>query len=183
LPSAFRQWALAYLPSAPRTHRARRRTPRQSHQRPARLCRFTSAAWSGRKNKLEAAAGLAKAFTNKKGLEGFDTKRPIGLYAGVTKDVSDSPVIVLVPVVDEATVLAFMKDKANLKWKKDGDVYEVAVPQVPQPIFFKFADGYLHATIGNKANLDRALARKPSSEKKPTRSCRWPFTSTASRLT
>ena len=114
----------------------------------------------GQEEQLEAAAGLAKAFTNKKGLEGFDTKRPIGLYAGVTKDVSDSPVIALVPVVDEATVLAFLKEKANLKWKKDGEVYEVAVPQVPQPVFFKFADGYLHATIGNKANLDRALAPK-----------------------
>jgi hypothetical protein len=114
----------------------------------------------GQEEQLEAAANLAKAFTNKKGLEGFDTKRPIGLYAGVTKDVSDSPVIALVPVVDEATVLAFLKDKANLNWKKDGEVYEVAVPKMPQPVYFKFADGYLHATIGNKANLDRALAPK-----------------------
>lgn len=114
----------------------------------------------GQEEQMEGLANLAKAFTNKKGLEGFDTKRPIGIYSGVTKDVSDSPVIALVPVVDETTVLTFMKDKANLKWKKAGDVYEVDVPKVPQPIFFKFSDGYLHATIGNKATLDRALAPK-----------------------
>jgi hypothetical protein len=114
----------------------------------------------GQEEQMEGLANLAKAFTNKKGLEGFDTKRPIGIYSGVTKDVSDSPVIALVPVVDETTVLAFLKDKANLQWKKDGDVYEVNIPQLPQPVFFKFADGYLHATIGNKATLDRALAPK-----------------------
>ncbi|MFO0936938.1 MAG: hypothetical protein U0798_10535 [Gemmataceae bacterium] len=114
----------------------------------------------GQEEEFEQYANAVKAFAGKKGLEGFDTKRPSGLYSGITKDVIDSPVVLLLPVVDEKAVLALLKDKANLKLSKDGEVYETTIPKVPTPVFMKFSDGYLHVTVGNKATLDRVLDPK-----------------------
>jgi hypothetical protein len=114
----------------------------------------------GQTDQFEQGTNLAKAFTNAKGLFGFDPKRPLGLYAGATKDVTDSPVVLLIPVIDEPTVLAVLKDQAKLTLKKTGDVYETSLPQFPKPFYFKFSDGYLHATIGAKENLVRALPPK-----------------------
>ena len=39
----------------------------------------------GQQEQFEQGTNLAKAFTNAKGLFGFDPKRPLGLYAGATK--------------------------------------------------------------------------------------------------
>lgn len=114
----------------------------------------------GQQEQFEQGTNLAKAFTNAKGLFGFDPKRPVGLYAGATKDVADSPVVLLVPVIDETAVVTLLKDQAKLTLKKTGDVYETSIPQFPKPFYLKFADGYLHATFGNRANFDRAVAPK-----------------------
>jgi hypothetical protein len=111
-------------------------------------------------NQAEAAkqaAGFVKSLADeKKGIEGVDPARPFGLYGFVTKDVVDSPVVLMVPLADEAAFLDLLKSKIGLEPKKgDGGVYEVRVPNVPAPVFFRFANEYVYATVNDAGHLDK----------------------------
>lgn len=96
----------------------------------------------------QAAAFLRSATDPKTGLEGFDLSRPIGLYGFVTKDVFDSFAVLMVPIADEATVLNLLRGKAGLEptKRKDGS-YEVHVPNIPAPVYFRFSADYAYVTV------------------------------------
>jgi hypothetical protein len=115
----------------------------------------------GQAEQFEQYGNAVKAFAGKKGIEGFDIKRPVGLYGEISKDVIDSPLVLLVPIADVATAKNALKNylKLDLKEKSAG-LYQTAMPNVPIPLFVRFADGYLQATLGNAANFDRAIAPK-----------------------
>ncbi|OWK34763.1 hypothetical protein [Fimbriiglobus ruber] len=98
--------------------------------------------------------GVVQAFTDeKKGIEGIDPARPIGLYGSVTKDVVDSPIVVLIPIADETAFLNLLTGKLNLDPKKENGVYTVQVPNVPVPVLFRFADEYVHITVQSDAAI------------------------------
>lgn len=102
--------------------------------------------------------GLVKAFSTAKGLEGVDTKRPFGMYASVTPNVVDSPVVVMIPVADEEAVLNLLRTRLSLGPKKGDDgVYELKVPNVPAAVYFRYAKDYAFITARDK---------KPLAEKK-----------------
>lgn len=91
----------------------------------------------------------------KKGIEGIDPTKPFGFYGTITKDVIDSQVILMIPVADEKAFLDLLTGKLNLEPKKgDGDRYELQIPNVPLPVFFRFTNGYVYATAGSAKNLD-----------------------------
>ena len=91
----------------------------------------------------------------KKGIEGIDPTKPIGMYGTVTKDVIDSQVILMIPVADEKAFLDLLTGKLNLEPKKgDDDRYELKIPNVPLPIYFRYTKGYVYATAGSSSNLD-----------------------------
>lgn len=115
----------------------------------------------GQKDQFEQYANVVKAFAGKKGIEGFDIKRPIGLYGELTKDIHDSPVVLLIPIADEASARNSLKNYAQLKLKPVGSgIDETELPNVPMPVFIRFAEGYLQATLGSQANFDRAIGPK-----------------------
>ena len=92
---------------------------------------------------------------DKKGIEGIDPTKPFGFYGTITKDVIDSQVILMIPVADEKAFLDLLTGKLNLEPKKgDGDRYELQIPNVPLPVFFRFTNGYVYATAGSVKNLD-----------------------------
>ena len=93
---------------------------------------------------------------DKTGIDGIDPARPFGMSIALTKDVVDSPVIVMLPLADEAAFLDLLRDKLDLDPKKTKDVYEVEVPNVPAPVFFRFTQGYVVATVQNAGNLNDA---------------------------
>ncbi|MFO0849122.1 MAG: hypothetical protein U0871_11305 [Gemmataceae bacterium] len=109
-------------------------------------------------------AGFVKAMTDeKKGIEGIDPAKPIGLYAGLNPDVVSSPVVLLVPVADEKAVVGLLSGRLNLEPKKGDDgIYSLDIPAVPLPLFFRIADGYAHVTVGSKENVLPANALKPA---------------------
>src|SRR5262245_37196206 len=49
----------------------------------------------------QAAEFVKNLADEKKGIEGIDPARPFGLYGPLTKDVIDSPVVLMLPVADE----------------------------------------------------------------------------------
>ncbi|MGL6096137.1 MAG: hypothetical protein ACRC7O_10125, partial [Fimbriiglobus sp.] len=102
----------------------------------------------GQAEAAKQAVGVVKAMTDvKTGLEGIDPARPIGLYGVLTPDVIGSYAVLVLPVANEQAVLDLMTGKLNLDPKKGDDgVYEVAVPNVPVPVFFTFAGKSLYVT-------------------------------------
>ena len=94
-------------------------------------------------------AGLVQALTDpEKGLEGFDPTRPAGMYTALTAHVIDSPVVGLLPVRSETAILALMTEKLGLKPEpQQGGRYQVALPNLPFPVYFRFAHRYLYVTV------------------------------------
>src|SRR5438128_488541 len=75
---------------------------------------------AGRAEEAKQAEGLIKSRIGDKGLDGIDTKRPLGLYGTVNPGLMDSTAVVLVPIVDEKAVLSLL-DNFNFKAKIDDD--------------------------------------------------------------
>jgi hypothetical protein len=111
----------------------------------------------------QAEAMLKNLLGDRKGLEGVDPKKPIGLYARINADdPQQSEVVLLVPVADEDALLNLLKkqDKIKVEDKKADGTYQVNVENVPFAFFLRFANDYAYVTGVSKAALakDRLLA-------------------------
>ncbi|HEV8063128.1 MAG TPA: hypothetical protein VGP68_24820 [Gemmataceae bacterium] len=107
----------------------------------------------------EARKGpLAGAF------DAIDAKKPWALYGHVKADLMESAGVLLVPVTSEKAFLSLLENVAHLKPTKDGDYYMVQPDNVPlnQPIYFRFAEGYACAAVGNKDALKKGSLILPS---------------------
>jgi hypothetical protein len=94
--------------------------------------------------------GFIKSMMGPKGLEGIDTKKPLGFYGTVGPNGIDSTGIVLVPIADEKAFLALL-ERLDLKTEKAaGGLYSFSPPRVPVTVYFRFANGYLYGTAENK---------------------------------
>jgi hypothetical protein len=111
----------------------------------------------------EAKQGMAilKGMIGEKGLEGIDTKRPIGFYSGLTEGVVDSPMVVMVPVADEDAVMEVVKKFGVKAEKDDNGIYEVTMPRLPVGVYFRFANKYAYVTFGKIKNIKGDAALKP----------------------
>ena len=119
------------------------------------------------KNQLKQGTDFAKALIDEKtGLAGVDVKSPIGMYLTFGEEFDGTPpIVVLVPVADQDTFLNTLEQTGKLKIEhpkdKDG-VYKTDLPQAPFPVFFRFANGYAYATLGEAANIDPKVLAKPA---------------------
>src|SRR5262249_44932874 len=96
---------------------------------------------------------MLKARTGPKGLEGIDTKKPIGLYGSVAARVDRSEAVLLLPIADEPTFLKFL-GSLDLKPEKDKTgLYTLTVENSPFPVLFRFANGYLYGTVKFSDNV------------------------------
>ncbi len=110
----------------------------------------------------QAVAFVQNLADAKKGIEGIDPTRPVGLYGVLTKDVVDSPAILMIPLADEAAFLELLSGKLSLDPKKgENGVYEIAVPNVPAPVFFCFANKYVYVTVQDAKHLDAKKLTSP----------------------
>ena len=97
------------------------------------------------------------------GFYGLDISKPAGLYAFVEEDIQESRIMLLVPVTDKEAVLKAMKELGKLDPKvEEGGYYSVEVPNFPVPVYFRFSDGYLHATLQSRANIMPKMLLKPA---------------------
>jgi hypothetical protein len=101
---------------------------------------------AGQKDVADQLEGGLKLVTGPKGLEGFDTKKPIGVYVSVASKLNQSQVILLLPIADQKKFLAFLEERDFKAEKGADDVYTLTVEPIPVPILFRFAHGYLYAT-------------------------------------
>ncbi|HEY2787748.1 MAG TPA: hypothetical protein VGJ05_22515 [Fimbriiglobus sp.] len=109
---------------------------------------------AGKGEEAKQFAGVAKAFSGEKGLEGIDTTKDFGFYASVSQDVADSPVVLMVPIKDKDAFLGLFTGKLSITPKKGDDgSYAIELPMLPKPVYFRFANGYAYATFGDAKNL------------------------------
>jgi len=108
----------------------------------------------GKKEEAKQVEGLLKAMTGAKGLEGIDPEKPFGLYGNIGPNLIDSEVVGLIPIVDEKAFIEMLA-KLSLEAKKgDNGIYVMNIPNSPFPLFFKFKDGYMCATIRDEKGID-----------------------------
>jgi len=119
------------------------------------------------RNQLKQATDFAKALIDPKaGLAGVDVKNPIGLYMTFGEEFDGTPpAVLLIPIADPEAFLNTLEQQAKLKVEapkdKDG-VYKTEPAQAPFPVYFRFANGYAYATLGDAANIDTKVLAKPA---------------------
>lgn len=107
---------------------------------------------------------MIKSMLGDKGLAGIDTKKPLGLYGWVGAFGFDSKVVLMVPLADKKAFLDLLSDNLDAKPKKGGDdVYSMSVENVPGMVYFRFANDYVYATVGDKGVLDKGKLLAPAS--------------------
>jgi hypothetical protein len=110
---------------------------------------------AGREEEAKQLQGLLTSRAGPKGLEGIDTKRPLGLYGSIDANVMESTAVVLVPISDEKAFLNLLEG-FNFKVKKEADgIYSVTPEFLPVAIYFRFANGYAYATAREKTALNK----------------------------
>ncbi len=93
---------------------------------------------------------------------GIDWKKPLGAYAFVSPGIVDSGFAVMVPVTGEKPILDLLNN-FGFKPEKDNDgVYTTLIPSVPEPVYFRFANGYAYVTVRDKAALDKDKLLAPA---------------------
>jgi hypothetical protein len=106
---------------------------------------------AGRDDVAEQIEGLLKSKTGPSGLEGIDTKRPLGLYGQLSPKLADSQAVLLLPIADEKAFLDMLNRLDFPPEKAEGGTYKVSLPKVPKPVHFRFANKYLYAALNPDA--------------------------------
>jgi len=117
---------------------------------------------AGRDEELKQAERLLKRMTGDKGLEGLDTKKPIGTYGFLgAQGAADADVVLLLPIADQKTFLATL-NRLNVDTDKVKDgVYTIQPQGAKMPAYFRFAHGYLYATFRDGDALAEKNLLKP----------------------
>jgi hypothetical protein len=112
------------------------------------------AALVGEEEQAKQLEGLLNSMAGEKGLAGFDTKRPLGVYATFGSEGIDSTAVGLIPVADEQALLGLLT-RLNFKAEKGQDgIYTVAKSdKVPVDVYFRFANGYAYVTARSKSAI------------------------------
>jgi len=113
----------------------------------------------------EIASQVEKALkqrTGEGGLEGLDTKQPIGAYAILDSKLDQSQVVVMLPIADEQKFMKLLEN-VDLKPEKQQDgSYKLEAPGVPVPLLFRFENKYLYGMAQFNKN-----ASMPAKDKLP----------------
>lgn len=104
---------------------------------------------AGREDEGKAFEKSMQARTGPKGLEGVDTKKPLGLSAELSVKLDQSPILVLLPIADEAAFLKFVGGLGHEPKKQPDGSYRVTVEGIPfiSQAMFRFAHGYAYAML------------------------------------
>jgi len=102
-------------------------------------------------------AGIIEAMAKEEnGFDGVDLTKPVGAYIGLADAVEDSPVVLMVPVKSSKAILDALSGKLGLDPKKgDGDLYSIDVPNIPGPVYLRFANDYAYLTIRTAKTIDK----------------------------
>jgi hypothetical protein len=96
-----------------------------------------------------------------KGPDGIDRGKPFGFY--VTGGAGgDSALVALAPVTDEKAFLDWLNRLGVKTEKGKGGLYTGDLPGAPFSLSFRFSDGYVCATLGDEAALNKDVLLSPA---------------------
>lgn len=94
--------------------------------------------------------------------EGINTKKPIAIYGFFGPAGLDTNGVALIPITDEKAFLTLL-ETFNIKPEKDKEgLYTINHPLVPFPIYFRFVNQHLYATIRDQEVLDEKKLLAPA---------------------
>ncbi len=95
----------------------------------------------------------ARAGSN--GRNGIDRNRSMGAYGWLGSQVGEKPpLVLLVPVADPDAFLGLLANfDVRTERGRDG-VYSANVENLPDPVYFRFANSYVYVTAGDRSVLD-----------------------------
>lgn len=107
-------------------------------------------------------AGLKQALPT--GFQGIDPKRPLGVYATLDPDgnLQETTAVVLIPISDEKAFTGLVEKLSGQSVKSEDDgIQSLSLPNLPFPVYFRFANKYAYATIREKDALAPARMLAP----------------------
>src|SRR5260370_35443417 len=116
---------------------------------------------AGRGEEAKQFEGLLTARVGSKGLEGIDTKRPVGLYGTIDANLMESTAALLIHISDQKAFLGLLEGFGFTAKKEDDGIYSITLDQLPFPIYFRFANQYVYATAREKTALDKSKLLDP----------------------
>src|SRR5262249_28847083 len=91
----------------------------------------------------------------------IDPARPLAFAAAINADnLTDSPVLVLVPVVDPEALLALLR-RTGAEAEKDGDLHRFSPPGLPFPVYLRFANKYAYLSPRDGKPLAKEMLPAP----------------------
>lgn len=93
---------------------------------------------------------------------GIDRSKPCGLYVFLDADLPQSTAVVMLPVANSKSLLEFVGKFEAKAEKVEDELYSLAIPGVPLPVFVRFAQGYAYVAAMNKASVDVAKLLPPA---------------------
>jgi hypothetical protein len=102
------------------------------------------AAQVGKEEEAKQGIELLKERTGNKGLDGIDTKKPMGGYVFAGPNGTDSYGAFMLPVKDEKTLLGILENNGLKPEKNNDGLYTIKDARIKVPIFFRFANGYAY---------------------------------------
>ena len=116
---------------------------------------------AGRGEEAKQFEGLINARVGSKGLEGIDTKRPLGLYGTLDANLMESTAALLIPISDQKAFLGLLEGFGFTAKKEDDGIYSITLENLPFPVYFRFANQYVYATAREKTALDKSKLLDP----------------------
>ncbi len=120
------------------------------------------ASLAGREEEAKQFDGLIKSKIGPKGLDGIDTTRPVGLFGTIDANLTDSSIVLLVPIADEKAVLGLLENLNFKATKEDDGVYSVVPEGLPFGIYFRFANKYAYVTVRDKTAIEKKNLLDPA---------------------
>src|SRR5262249_360196 len=112
----------------------------------------------------EAKQGIEmlKERTGNKGLEGIDTKKPMGGYVFAGPNGTDSYGAFMLPVKDEKSLLNILANNGLKPEKSKDGLYTIKDSRIKVPIFFRFANGYAYVAPLSEIGLAKNKLLTPA---------------------
>jgi hypothetical protein len=120
------------------------------------------AAQAGKEEEARQFEGMIKERLGEKGLDGFDTKRPLGIYAIASPNGVDSPVVAMIPIKDEKAAIGMLENLGAKAEKGEGGLYTVKHEKLDVPIYFRFAHEYAYVTFKSETSIAKDKLLPPN---------------------
>lgn len=116
---------------------------------------------TGHEDQAKSMEDMIKNAAGPKGLEGIDTKKPLGAYAYIGQQGIDSEVVILIPYTEEKAILDLLERQGQKAKKEDDGTYSIKVENAPFSVHLRFANKYVYVS-NSRERLAKEQLQQPA---------------------